>query len=88
MSEKIDFTAEMQGLIDEAYILFNRAIGKSLNVCKPCCVSFEMEKELVETPVSRLSRSAIYDYLEAVHYDELNCEIRHFLPRILEFVVQ
>lgn len=75
-------------LIEEAYHLFDHQLNGKLNVCTPCCVSPERMQELVQTPVSELSVSAIYDYLDAVHYDEAGYEIKHFLPRILELLAE
>ncbi|MDO4228912.1 MAG: hypothetical protein Q4C98_03795 [Capnocytophaga sp.] len=88
LPEKLVFSAEIQALIEEAYGLFSFPIGDDLNVCKPCCISLERERELVQTPVANLSLSAIYDYLDAVHYDESGYEIKHFLPRILELLAK
>lgn len=84
----IDFSAQMQSLLDEAYQLFDKNIGNCLNVCSPCCVSEAQIQELVSTPVNELKTSLIYDYLDAVHYDQTQGEIKHFLPRILELLVK
>lgn len=81
-----DFSEEMADLIDEAYLLFDHPVKGRLSVCSPCCVSEERMQELIKTPVKTLSLSAIYDYLDAVHYDEEGYEIKHFLPRILELL--
>lgn len=78
---------ELKSLIEEAYTLFTYPVNGGLTVCKPCCISLEQERELISTPVRELSRALVYDYLDAVHYDEIGYEIKHFLPRILEFLV-
>lgn len=82
----IELPAELQQLISEAYRIFTHSLNGKLNVCSPCCISEEQVRELIITPVSELSLSIIYDYLDAVHYDEAGYEIKHFLPRILEFL--
>lgn len=74
--------------ISEAYQLFDYPVKGRLSVCSECCISEERMQELMRTPVKNLSLSAIYDYLDAVHYDEEGSEIKHFLPRILELLVQ
>lgn len=78
----------IEALIEEAYSLFKHSLNGKLNVCTPCCVSPEKIQELLQTPVYELSISAIYDYLDAVHYDEAGYEIKHFLPRILELLTE
>ncbi|MDO4782480.1 MAG: hypothetical protein Q4A09_04590 [Capnocytophaga felis] len=75
-------------LIEEAYSIFQYSLNGTLNVCTPCCVSPERMQELLRTPVCELSTSAIYDYLDAVHYDETGYEIKHFLSRILELLAE
>ncbi|MFK8303222.1 hypothetical protein ACI75Y_09940 [Capnocytophaga stomatis] len=78
----------IQLLIEEAYHIFDYQLNGRLSVCTPCCVSAERMQELLQTPVSELSACAIYDYLDAVHYDESGYEIKHFLPRILELLAE
>ncbi|RRD39590.1 hypothetical protein EII29_05990 [Leptotrichia sp. OH3620_COT-345] len=79
---------EMKKLIKEAYEIFFYDLNGKLSVCTPCCVSSENVKKLLEIPVNRLSRELIWEYLDAVHYDETGFEIKHFLPKILEFTAQ
>lgn len=73
-------------LIDMAYALFDYPICGELLVCKPCCISQATEKQLLTTPVADLSRELICDYMDAVHYDNVGNQIKHFLPRILQLL--
>lgn len=84
--KKLELTTEIQELIKEAYSLFDFPVKGRLNLCTPCCISEERMQELITTPIEQLSLPAIYDYTDAVNYDEEGYEIKHFLPRILELI--
>lgn len=71
---------KLRKLVEEAYGLFVYDLNGKLSVCTPCCVSEENVKKLIETPVRKLSRELIREYLDAVNYDETGLEIKHFLP--------
>lgn len=79
---------KLKKLVEEAYELFVYDLNGKLSVCTPYCVSEENVKELIETPVRKLSRELIREYLDAVNYDETGLEIKHFLPKILEFITK
>lgn len=88
MKSSVLYTSVLQALIEEAYQLFDYPVKGRLSVCTECCISEERMQELMRIPIRKLSLSAVYDYLDAVHYDEEGSEIKHFLPRILELLVQ
>ena len=78
----------MKKMIKEAYEIFTHDLNGKLTVCTPCCVSEENVEKLIKTPVKELSRKLMQEYLNAVNYDETGLEIKHFLPKIIEFIVK
>ena len=78
----------MKKMIEEAYEIFAHDLNGKLTVCTPCCVSEENVEKLIKTPVKELSRKLMQEYLNAVNYDETGFEIKHFLPKIIEFIVK
>ena len=78
----------MKKMIKEAYEIFAHDLNGKLTVCTPCCVSEENVEKLIKTPVKELSRELMQEYLNAVNYDETGLEIKHFLPKIIEFIVR
>ena len=78
----------MKKMIEEAYEIFAHDLNGKLTVCTPCCVSEENVEKLIKTPVKELSRELMQEYLNAVNYDETGLEIKHFFPKIIEFIVK
>ena len=78
----------MKKMIKEAYEIFAHDLNGKLTVCTPCCVSEENVEKLIKTPVKELSKELMQEYLNAVNYDETGLEIKHFLPKIIEFIVR
>ena len=78
----------MKKMIKEAYEIFAHDLNGKLTICTPCCVSEENLEKLIKTPVKELSRELMQEYLNAVNYDETGLEIKHFLPKIIEFIVK
>lgn len=82
--------AALRSIIDEAYGLFAPyTIGRTLAVCKACCISDAEELELVSTPLRRISSDLFSRaYFESAHYHTAQelWEMKHFLPRVLELV--
>ena len=80
----------MQSIISETYTLFAPyTIGKTLDVCKACCITDAEEQELVSTPLRSISSDlffrAYYESARRYTARELG-EMKHFLPRVLELV--
>lgn len=81
---------ELDELIEKSYRLFeNYTIGKTLQICKACCVTDDEEAELTNTPLRKISsnllRTAYYE--SARNYSDRELwEMKHFLPRVLELV--
>ena len=78
----------MKKMIEETYEIFAHDLNGKLTVCTPCCVSEENVEKLIKTPIRELSRELMKEYLDAVNYDETGLEIKHFLPKIIEFIVK
>ncbi len=82
--------AELRTIIDEAYVLFAPyTIGRTLAVCKACCVTDAEELELVSTPLHSISSDLFSRaYFESAHDHTAQAlwEMKHFLPRVLELV--
>ena len=80
----------LPAIIEKAYDLFAPyTIGRTLDVCKACCVTDAEEQELVQTPLRAVSR----DLLQNAYYESARSysarelwEMKHFLPRVLELV--
>lgn len=80
----------LTNIIEDAYRLFSSyTITSSLSICKPHCVSFEKEKELVNTPLRKvpveLLEQAYFESARNFTEQEL-WEMKHFLPRVMELV--
>ncbi|MGI4872422.1 MAG: hypothetical protein ACRYFX_14740 [Janthinobacterium lividum] len=83
-------TTSLNTLVKAAYELFAPyTIGKTLQLCKACCVTDAEEKALVETPLRQVSRDLMQNsYYESARNgsDRELWEMKHFLPRVLELV--
>ena len=81
---------QLDELIEKSYRLFeNYTIGKTLQVCKACCVTEDDEAELVNTPLRTTSSNLLWKayYDSARNYSDRELwEMKHFLPRVLELV--
>lgn len=80
----------LQAIIRDAYALFAPyTIGRTLDVCKLCCVTDAEEKELVETPLPVISADLFAQayYASAHGHSESELwQMKHFLPRVLKLV--
>lgn len=80
----------LHAIIEEAYVLFSPyTIGKTLDVCKTCCITDAEEQELVSTPLRSISSDLFFRayYESARRYSARELwEMKHFLPRVLELV--
>lgn len=81
---------QLDELIEKSYQLFESyTIGKTLQICKGCCVTDEEEAELVNTPLRAVSSRLLWTayYESARNYSDRELwEMKHFLPRVLELV--
>ncbi|MGE8293043.1 MAG: hypothetical protein ACN6ON_15235 [Sphingobacterium sp.] len=81
---------KLDELIENSYRLFEKyVIGRTLQVCKTCCVTDEEEARLVNTPLRTVSSELLETayYRSARNYSDRELwEMKHFLPRVLELV--
>ena len=84
------FSLKLADIVSDAYALFAPyTIGRTLAVCKACCITDAEEAELVSTPLRQVSRNLLQNayYESARNYsDQELWEMKHFLPRVLELV--
>ncbi|MGL4395904.1 MAG: hypothetical protein ACRCS9_05135 [Hyphomicrobium sp.] len=78
-------------VVAEAYRVFDAyRIGGDLFVCHcNCCMTEEVEHELVTTPLRQIPSSLLAEYTNSAHgYDDgrIATELRYFLPRYLELI--
>ncbi|HLO44266.1 MAG TPA: hypothetical protein VK175_08045 [Leadbetterella sp.] len=80
----------LEELIEHSYIIFEKyTIGKTLDVCKRCCISDSDEAALVNTPLRQISMQQLRSgYFESArsNSDRELWEMKHFLPRVLELM--
>jgi len=82
--------SEVTAAIEEAYRVFGAyLLGHGLIACHcPCCMTEEVERQLVETPLRSIPASLLAEYTNSAHeYDDdrVSRELRYFLPRYFEF---
>jgi len=81
---------ELNELIEKASKIFESyKIGKTLAVCKACCVTDDEEAELVNSPLRTTTSNILWRaYYESARNfsDRELLEMKHFLPRVLELV--
>ena len=83
---------ELRAAIENAYAVFPEMKwrGRIATVC-PCCVSDLNARDLAKTPRRELTADLVSEYLGSAHHvDEGSAaqEVRHFLPRIFEFLAE
>jgi hypothetical protein len=84
---------ELDAIIADAYDVFGRyRIGDTLTVCHcTCCMTPEVERELVKTPLREIPADLLAEYTNSAHdWDDgpVAREMRYFLPRYLELIAQ
>jgi hypothetical protein len=84
-------TPELQAAITDAYRAFGSyTIGSTLVVCHcNCCMTEEIERELVKTPLRDVPASLLAEYTNSAHaWDDTQVarELRYFLPRYFELI--
>lgn len=82
---------KLEKLLEEGYDLFSEYhLGASLDVCKYCCVSDEVENKLLRTPIKEIDIELMSEYLlsaQCYTLKEFN-DMCYFLPRILELIAE
>ena len=90
LSDGVGDSTALNELIEKSYQVFkNYTVGKTLDVCKACCITDAEERELVNTPLRLVSRTLLQNsyYESARRYSDQELhEMKHFLPKVLELV--
>lgn len=85
-------TPALADAIENAYRVFAPyTIGSALIVCHcPSCMTEEMERKLVETPLRSVLSEHLAEYTNSAHpYEEqVARELRYFLPRYFELIAK
>jgi hypothetical protein len=86
-----DADEDLAAAVERAYRVFGRyRIGGDLVVCHcSSCMSEEVERELVATPLASIPSALLAEYTNSAHgYDDgrIADEFRYFLPRYLELI--
>lgn len=86
----LPLTEELRRVVDEAYAAFAPyTIGSALIVCHcPVCMTDEVERELVRTPLREISSALLAKYTTSAHSwdNQVARELRYFLPRYFELI--
>ena len=78
----------MQAIIERAYQVFSRyPVPQQFDVCLGCCVSFEDERALRQTPLRHVSFELLNSYAHGAYpQTQSAAETRYLLPRLLEVI--
>lgn len=84
-------TPELEGIVEDAYRVFARyTLDRTLIVCHcNCCMTEEVERELVATPLRSVPSQLLAEYTNSAHAwddDRVAREMRHFLPRYFDLI--
>ncbi len=83
--------ATLTAIVEDAYRVFARyTCAASLVVCHcPCCMTEEVEAELVRTPLRQIPSDLLAEYTNSAHGwddDLILADMRYFLPRYLDLI--
>ncbi|HML44023.1 MAG TPA: hypothetical protein PKE13_14005 [Hyphomicrobium zavarzinii] len=86
-------TPELRHIVDDAYRVFSGyELHRTLTVCHcNCCMTEETERELIRTPLRKISSHLLAEYTNSAHdWDDgpVACQMRYFLPRYLELLAE
>lgn len=84
-------TPELRSIVEEAYRVFGGyRLAGPLTVCHcNVCMTREIERELIETPLREIPSNLLAEYTNSAHdWDDgpVAREMRYFLPRYLELI--
>lgn len=79
-------TPRLRNAFETAYKAFgSRRLGRPMEVCRcNVCMSDEMERSILRTPVRELSREQLYEYTNSAH--GWSDEFLYFIPRYMELI--
>lgn len=91
ISSQLNDIQNLDELIEYAYHIFCQyRPHRPLEVCTYCCMYDKNVEQIYQTPLKKLSREIIYDYLDAAQGESLalSDEMRYFIPRIFELLAK
>jgi len=79
-------TPRLRNAFETAYKAFgSRRLGRPMEVCRcKMCMSDEMERSILRTPLRELSREQLYEYTNSAH--GWSDEFLYFIPRYMELI--
>ena len=80
-----------RSVVEDVYRVFRRhkAPAASLDACLNCCMSPELEREMRQLPLSKLTRQHFYEYNTAAKSEvQPAAELLYLLPRMLELLAE
>ncbi len=79
-------TPRLRNAFETAYKAFgSRRLGRPMEVCRcNMCMSDEMERSILRTPLRELSRDQLYEYTNSAH--GWSDEFLYFIPRYMELI--
>lgn len=89
--EQTERGAAVRSAVEDAYRVFGRhaAPAESLDVCLNCCMAQELEQEMRQLPLNKLTRQHFYEYNTSAKSEVQPAEeIRYLLPRMLELMAE
>jgi len=81
----------LHAAVADAYRVFHHHASPSfpLDVCTPCCVSKDIEQQLRQWPLAKLTAQHLYEYnTSAKSESQPSQEVGHLLPRMLELLAE
>ena len=91
VTEHAELSQMLRAAVEETYAAFAefRRPALPLDVCTACCVPEEVEKQLREWPLKRLTVEHLFEYGDSAKSQEQNpAEVGNFVPRMLELLAQ
>jgi hypothetical protein len=84
--KELNVTPRLRNAFETAYKAFgSRRLGRPMEVCRcKMCMSDEMERSILRTPLRELSREQLYEYTNSAH--GWSDEFLYFIPRYMELI--
>ena len=86
-----DGSEQLRAVVADAYRVFHRykPPASSLDACSNCCMSPELEREMRQLPLSKLTPRHFYEYNTAAKSEVQPVdELLYLLPRMLELMAE
>ena len=89
--EQTEGREPLRSVVEDAYRVFRRykPPASSLDACLNCCMSAELEREMRQLPLTKLTRQHFYEYNTAAKSEvQPAAELLYLLPRMLELMAE